>query len=198
MKHNRVYILDGVNGTGKTTLSRALSRKFGGAPIVRPFHNLNPDSHWGQTMDEEERGLRIMGVPIMTPADDMYVADMLMKMQPRVAICDRSLITGLAYGDFEKEPRRSIKEWARKYWASLLNKRHKTVLVHLIADFDSCVKRCASEGRHKHRERDEWNDLNERYIDEVHATAGLMDHTIQLDTTVLTTDEALEAVLSVG
>jgi thymidylate kinase len=198
MKHNRVYILEGVNGTGKTTLSRALSRKFGGAPIIRPFHNLNPDSHWGQTMDAEEQGLRAMGVPIQTPADDMYVADMLMKMQPRVAICDRSLITGMAYGDFEAEPRASIKEWAREYWAGLLNKNHLTVLVHLIADFDTCVKRCASEGRHKHREREEWEQLNRRYLDEVYTTANLMDKTIQLDTTVLSEDEALAMVLNVG
>lgn len=195
MKFNFVYILEGVNGTGKTTLSRLLSRHYGGAPIIRPFHNQNPNSHWGQTMDTEERNLRAMGVPIQTPADDMYVADMLMKMQPRVAICDRSLITGMSYGDFDEEPRRATREWALEYWAGMLTKHHKATLVHLVADYDTCKQRCQGEGRRPHRERDEWDQLTDKYAATVEAASKLMDRTVIIDTSVLDASDALKAVI---
>jgi thymidylate kinase len=195
VKQGRVFILEGVNGTGKTTLSRALAEALS-AVIIRPFHNVNPDSHWGQTLDPEERLLRAVGVPIQTPADDMYVADMLSKMKPSVAICDRSLITGMAYGDFDKDPRVHVKDAAREYWAGLLNKHHHTVLVHLTADYDTCVKRCAAEGRHKHREREEWDKLVGRYYTEVEMAGEYMDDVFHINTSTMETEEALKLILS--
>lgn len=189
-----IYILEGVNGTGKTTLARALSESLGGAPIVRPFHNVNPDSHWGQTMDEEERMLRAAGVPIQSPADDMYVADMVSKMRPDVAICDRSLVTGMAYGNWDEEPRASVKDAARIYWAMLLNKHHRTILVHLTADYDTCVRRCSSEGRAKHRSREEWEALNQRYYYEVEMAAKLMTDVYHFNTADMKVEDVIEMI----
>jgi thymidylate kinase len=206
MKNNRTaFILEGVNGAGKTTLARSLSRalrtRMEGcelAPIARPFHNINPDSHWGQTGDYEEKNLRAVGVPIQTPADDFYVADMIMKLLPRVVICDRSLLTGFAYGDFDRGTRSVMREWAMSYWASMLMKNHNVVLIHLTASYDACKERCGSEGREKHRSVQSWEDLAERYRKAVDQAKPYMTETVELDTGAMDLTATVDSVLNLG
>ncbi len=110
-----VVIIEGVNGTGKSTLAEALSERYNW-PVVRPWR-ANPDQHLGVADGGEQGRLRALGIPANTFVDDFYVAEML-RVLGQSAILDRSMGSGIAYGLLDgtvgkKDVSPILKEWAR-------------------------------------------------------------------------------------
>lgn len=97
-----IYILEGVNGVGKTRYAKMLREQLD-IPIVRPFRNgsLMDDCHWNADpklkSNKWQTTLEAMGVPINTHVDDLYVADFLATFRMD-CILDRSVPSAVAYG----------------------------------------------------------------------------------------------------
>lgn len=97
-----VIVLEGPNGTGKTTLSRMLSN---GSPRVGPHGRVARYRAFERALTGHENSLSLRealksaGVPLNTHVDDLYVADAIQNLYDAndVVILDRSFPSGLAY-----------------------------------------------------------------------------------------------------
>lgn len=146
-----ILILDGLNGTGKTTIAKRLAERYT-YPIYRVFRRPDTpggDVHWSSGSDTSETSfLKSVGVPYNTFVDDLYTADFLAKVRPRGVILDRSLPSAFAYGRLNGERvwkdlalAKSI--WHR--WMSMLREYPGSVYYfHFnVSDYELGRSRCA-------------------------------------------------------
>lgn len=101
-----VLVIEGIEGTGKTTLARALSDALGG--VV--YRALRGDKRLTSLEVGRWRGL---GVPVNTHAEDIFAADLLALVRPsQLVILDRSLYSGLVWGSVPRSAARElVREW---------------------------------------------------------------------------------------
>lgn len=115
-----IIILEGLNGTGKTTVAKALSDLLG-APIYKPFRR-ETDVHY---TGENQRQLFLknrLHLPINTHIEDLYIADFISVVRPRM-ILDRSLPSAIAYGLAEGDPllpKQEDLDQLVRFWETLL------------------------------------------------------------------------------
>jgi thymidylate kinase len=140
---NRIYVLEGLNGVGKSALSKVVSERLG-VPILRAFRNGNTDVHLGRDGDRRQDRLRAMGVPANTFVDEIYMADFLAATKIG-AVLDRSIGSaiafGLAYGDMKNIAHAKT---VAAEWCNIMS-RLPVVYVHLTAT--ETVRRERSKGR---------------------------------------------------
>jgi thymidylate kinase len=140
---NVIIILEGLNGGGKSTVAKRLSKRFA-LPLFRPFRRGNSDIHYGEGKEYEQR-LRGWNVPINTHIEDLYAADLLTIVDGSV-ILDRSLPSAIVYGTAEGCPLlpENTSEMFQ-FWVDLY--RGSDVLyVWLYAEYEVAKSRC--EGRY--------------------------------------------------
>lgn len=137
-----ILVLEGTNGTGKSTYAKRLSEELG-ATIIRPFRP-HSDFHFDGTT-RLERDLKHYGVPVNTHVDDLYVADILGRLEGSNnvrSILDRSMPSALAYGSARVQLLAAQRDelGLMNLWQSSL--RGASVLyVWLHADEEDCKKR---------------------------------------------------------
>ncbi len=139
-----IIVLEGVNGTGKSTYARALADGLNAA-IIRPFRQ-GPGHHFtGDTAIE--RDLKAFGVPYNTHVDELYTADMLSRLwkaRQRVSIVlDRSVGSSVAYGDVGLGDAGKL----LKLWSTLLGSDVPLLYVWLTATWSVASARLALDGR---------------------------------------------------
>lgn len=158
-----IYILEGVNGVGKSAAAKAIQAQAHNEfiPSWRPFRS-GSDVHWGHTEDETGQMLRDFGVPLNTFVDDLYVADALSTLRPEHhVILDRSLPTAIAYGRIHQETwidLHSYDIW--NYWVNRLNLAGRVFWIQLQAPYEVTKERC--EGRWCPN-KDDWTALRRTY-----------------------------------
>ena len=189
----QVVIFEGLNGTGKTTLSRAFAERWE-VPIARPFRNREPDAHTSYDETEEERNLAALTVPIATPANDLYAADMIGKLRPPRVVLDRSLITGLVYGNYDEEPAKSLRQWAREYYLECLTRHHSVVLFLLTAEYKTCRERVEATRPGRHPKKAEWSKLDKRYRHEVDKFSSMGVQVVKMSTGGVTIETSLRRI----
>lgn len=91
-------VIEGVNGVGKTTLSKGLKESLG-LRELRPFRKFR-DGHWGNNSRGSEV-LEQLRVPFNSAIEDLFMADFVAELTDVPVlehfITDRSLPSGLAY-----------------------------------------------------------------------------------------------------
>lgn len=157
-----IYILEGLNGTGKSTTAQALARALQ-APVWRPFRT-DHDVH-RSTGEDDELGQRLAAaaVPVNTYVDDLYVAEALFTLRPQHVVLDRSMPSAFVYGTLKSEPWLEDKAqsgWIWKFWESLLLGCVDVIWVQLQATYDLTVERC--DGRW-HPNKADWNKATSMY-----------------------------------
>ena len=95
-----IIVLEGVNGTGKSTYAEKLSNGLN-APVIRPFRQGSGHHFTGTTHIERE--LKALAVPYNTHVDDLYTADILGRLlkynKHLPVILDRSVGSAIAHGE---------------------------------------------------------------------------------------------------
>ncbi len=141
-----IYILEGLNGVGKSACAKYLSKHMG-LPIVRPFRGADSDTHLGHEDDHEDdhyvlSRLRDHGVPVNTFVDDIYTADFLVSTGIH-AVLDRSIASAIAYGLVNKEIE-SVHEANQllELWQSIIIKRVDVLYVNMTARRNVRKARC--------------------------------------------------------
>lgn len=140
-----IVVLEGVNGTGKTTYAEKLSKGLN-APVIRPFRQ-GPDHHFTGTT-HIERELKALGVPYNTHVDDLYTADILGRLvkQNMPVILDRSVGSAIAHGE------RPLRDAGRLIglWQQLLGPKAQVLYVWLTAPYSVALERLKADGRDGH------------------------------------------------
>lgn len=150
-----LIMLEGINGTGKSTLAAHLTERTG-LPVVRPFRDTG-GVHWATFGGEDSTGesevetnLRRAGVPINTFVDNLYLADIASKMGGSL-IMDRTMISAQVYGTLKGEALyedQYLSDWIMRYWEMLIHRcSAPVVMVHLKASYKVSKARCEAEGR---------------------------------------------------
>lgn len=125
-----LLILEGLEGTGKSTLARAVARCTN-APIYRPFRT-DEHEHMGDG-SRVEKMLGELGVAVNTYVEDVYAADLLGALRSD-AILDRSMPSGLAYslvqGLIPPDRVKELMEW----WCWRLGPRADVLYVYMRCD----------------------------------------------------------------
>ena len=125
-----LVILEGVNGTGKSTVARRLVRDFGYTRF-KPFRPPGDSGHW---TDEEGADLRAhlddLQVPANGHVEDIFSADFLRQFPALSVVLDRSLPSAFAYDSVP----RSV-DWGTLLdtWTSLLESL-KPIYIHMTAE----------------------------------------------------------------
>lgn len=187
-----ILLIEGVNGTGKTTLAQALSKKTG-FPIYRPFRTSMTDHT--ELPDKFRDGLRTMGVPVNTHAEDLYLADFLAHQyqhSPVDLILDRSMPSAVAYGLADNTmpiPGVSVLPAATTLYLVWEERMLATdvLWVHLHASFETVRER--SGARAPNRER--YNILS-KHFNQMLVRTKL--ERLVLNTDSLTTDQAVDRI----
>lgn len=144
-----IIVLEGVNGTGKSTYARRLAGGLNVA-VIRPFRQ-GPDHHFtGDTPVERE--LKAFGVPYNTHVDELYTADFLGRMlkagQRPGAVLDRSVASCIVHGDRPVSDAGSLVS----LWSRLLGADAPVVYVWLTAPWHISHERLVAAGRAEHSE----------------------------------------------
>lgn len=139
-----IIVLEGVNGTGKSTYARRLAGGLNAA-VIRPFRQ-GPDHHFtGDTPMERE--LKAFGVPYNTHVDELYTADFLGRMikagQRPGAVLDRSVASCIVHGDRPVSDASSLVN----LWSRLLGADAPVVYVWLTAPWHIAEARLKADGR---------------------------------------------------
>lgn len=139
-----IIVLEGVNGTGKSTYARMLSKGLN-APVIRPFRQ-GADHHFnGQT--HIERQLRALEVPYNTHVDDLYTADILSRLNGFTrhvpVILDRSIGSAIAHGERPLEQAGQL----ASLWHDLLGRDARVLYVWLTAPWSVVDERMGADGR---------------------------------------------------
>lgn len=137
-----IVILEGINGTGKTTIAKFLAKRLD-LVIYKPFEDAKRPNK--ATGERDYGDLQSWGVPVNTFYEDLAVADFISKIKPGI-ILDRSLPSAIAYdcaGDSA-----NYKEMI-KWWERRINQgsRDKGVYVQLNVDYDIAKNRLGVDGR---------------------------------------------------
>lgn len=145
-----IIILEGFNGTGKTTAAKALRGKYG-FKIYRPLRE-NHSDHFRDPSSPVVSQLRACRVPFNSYFDDVFAADALVQIRPEGGVVmDRSMPTALAYGLTKGEIKgRAHREALESYWIRRLKQLNDTGIpvayVWLVAAHDKAQAR--SHGEH--------------------------------------------------
>lgn len=146
-----IIILDGLEGTGKSTAAQILSDAWG-LPIYRAFR-ADPHEHWdGRT--GLKQFLCDLRVPVNTYVEDLYVVDLLATIGGD-AILDRSMPSAVAYGTLHNDWSAAEAERGFKYWAWRLTQRSD---VHYI--YMNCNNHVASTRSPGRRRREAHEDAH--------------------------------------
>lgn len=188
-----VIVLEGVNGTGKSTYAQKLSKGLN-APVIRPFR-LGPDHHFTGTT-HIERELKALGVPYNTHVDDLYTADILGRMlkfnKHLPVILDRSVGSAIAHGE------RSMGDAGRLIglWHQLLGPGTQVLYVWLTAPWETVDRRLdgdamrakLSSGKRHHFQAAEHARLHGmfRYVFEM-----VRHQKLEIDTTTVDVDDGV-------
>jgi thymidylate kinase len=110
-----IVILEGLNGTGKTTVAKTLATDHG-FRIYRPLRE-DYDAHWRNKTGSLELSLRACRVQPNTYLDDVFGADAIAQLRPDKVVLDRAMPSALAYGltkgEIKGDPHREALE---TYW----------------------------------------------------------------------------------
>lgn len=143
-----IVVLEGPEGTGKTTLSEALCARW-------DFVSYRTMA-WkgGRLRPDEIARWRELGVPVNTYVDDVYAADLLASLDHQVAlawefrlILDRSMPSGVAYTPEGPAYHRRLIEW----WVETLQPLDAR-LIHLDAPVDNLMARLPRGDTRRHPE----------------------------------------------
>lgn len=151
-----IIVLDGLEGTGKSTAARILSRQLG-LPVYRAFRP-NPDDHFnGDTL--QERMLRRLRVPVNTYVEDMFVVDLLATTGAS-AILDRSMPSAVAYGTLHKDWTEAEAAEGFSYWMDRLERCEDVSYLYMTCNRH--VSQIRSAGRR--RDLDDEAHLHDRFM----------------------------------
>lgn len=146
-----IVILDGLEGTGKSTAAKIMSEAWG-LPVYRAFRT-NSSEHWaGDT--QLEQLLRDLRVPVNTYVEDLYVADLLATIGGDV-ILDRSMPSAVAYGTLHNDWSDAEAERGFEYWVQCLAQRDDVYYIYMIchdwvASTRSSGRRARKVSEHMH------------------------------------------------
>ena len=138
-----IIVLDGLEGTGKSTAAGILSSKLG-LPVYRAFR---PEAgmHWtGDT--HLEAMLRRLRVPVNTYVEDLFMVDMLSTVGGS-AILDRSMPSAVAYGTLHKDWTEAQAIEGFSYWMDRLEQCQD--VVYLYVTCDRYIAQIRSKGRRR-------------------------------------------------
>jgi deoxyadenosine/deoxycytidine kinase len=141
-----ILILEGNNGTGKSTCAGILSEKLG-VKVCRPFRFGDSNIHWGSNGKEQYERLVALKVPINTHVDDLYAAEFLSSYQMN-AILDRPLTSAVAYGraynhDDGWYNQKGVCGKLLDFWMGMINMCPPPILyVWLEAEYGVARRRC--------------------------------------------------------
>lgn len=147
-----LLILEGLNGTGKSTYAQALAKRLG-APVFRPFRQ-SGDIHLGKGEGAKlvER-LGELAIFANCHVEDIILADFAAAVPLPTVILDRSLPSALVYGMREKQTLPRREEGAPRFaytpeacqelfemWEARLEKAG-ALWVHLVAPYSVIKER---------------------------------------------------------
>lgn len=183
-----LFVLEGPEATGKTTLSNHLTKECGFMRYraMMNDHRLTPG---------ETRFWHSAGVPVNTLADDHYTADLLAKLHrsgrdvSRVLL-DRSMPSGLAYDKrihTSPFPPEQSYMWHMEKWRARMAELD-AVIIWLDGDTDTLLERLPRDDSRRSREH---IDMIRSRLDHVMGYAGNL-RVVRVDTTNLTPDQVIE------
>lgn len=121
-----LLILEGIEGTGKTTLAKAIERDL-------MFIRYRPFTWEGPRLTSDELAAwSQLGIQANTYVEDIYAADMLAALSrrhPVRVVLDRSLPSGIVYSSLSDDQAIKLME----KW-SLLVKAASGIIIHLTGD----------------------------------------------------------------
>lgn len=156
-----ILLLDGLNGTGKTTLAGRLARYFN-LPICRVFRRPDDEHgqvHWGafepgvsegSGLSAETQLLMESKVPFNTYVDDLYTADFVAKLKPPGLILDRSMPSSMVYGTVKGESvwQGDLGKRIWRHWECMLLEYGAPVHYFMLTgDYERLRGRCEAEHR---------------------------------------------------
>lgn len=137
-----IIILEGFNGTGKTTLATSLATLLG-YRVYRPLREGN-EGHW----DDESslvRELKRCDVPLNSFIDDVFAVDAIDQLGSRNVVLDRSLPSALAYDLMSTDRQEAVES----YWIRRLKRiNESTPVLYLWMRLDHGIAKVRSGGRY--------------------------------------------------
>jgi len=185
-----ILILEGTNGTGKSTCAKLLSPILG-APVYRPFRRGNSDLHWGSCSVQEKQLREQFKVPLNTHIEDLYVADLISTVETNI-ILDRSIPSAISYGLMEHDPllpNDTVELFF--YWQKMLLEQ-KALYVWMTATYDTARKRSINR-------IPSWWPINREQYDELESTFSILYSLCELSKLCVNTenmgvDEVVETI----
>lgn len=154
-----IVILEGINGTGKTTVASEINKKIG-FPVYRAFKSFSTYEHFD---DESEYGwLKDMNVPFNTHVDDLYVSDFVKTVLCDV-ILDRSMPSAIAYGsvyDGEFYNEKLVQSTLFGNWQNNMLQVKDCLYVWLEGNYETMKERCTGRW---HPNKSEYKQLNQKF-----------------------------------
>ena len=128
-----ILALEGVEATGKSTITRLLCGGLVGNPSWRTYRALRRGDKW-ETGEAEE--WQEAGGPANTFVEDVFAIDMIKKIGATNVIFDRSLPSGIVYNDLMWTSDGTLAPRAVKllHWWSALMVESRGLLVYLHGD----------------------------------------------------------------
>jgi thymidylate kinase len=187
-----IIVLEGVNGTGKSTYAEKLSKGLT-APVIRPFRQ-GPDHHFTGTT-HIERELKALGVPYNTHVDDLYTADILgrlLKFNKHLpVILDRSVGSAIAHGE------RPLRDAGRLIglWQQLLGPDTQLLYVWLTAPYSIAADRLLKDKRGAEESSEAFGDHKRlhglfRYVFEM-----VRHPKLEIDTATIAVDDGVLQII---
>lgn len=145
-----IIVIEGMEGTGKTTLAQGLEEALG-IQHYRPLRPSGVGSHWDVVTDHV-RLLQRFAVPFNTMAEDFFTADVLAHFGVS-AILDRSMPSGVAYSMVPfKEASRALDWWEQRLVGC------EPLCIQLNCSRSVCVERV----KERAHERSRWLNIRDR------------------------------------
>jgi thymidylate kinase len=157
-----IVLVEGLNGVGKTTYVRALSKKLGISPY-RPFRK-NLGEHWDESGGRLEKDfLEALRIPVNNHVEEMYIADFARSVGVSF-IQDRTMLSSLAYGRVENQSEGWYNEGDNaqalfELWESIYREADGVLLLYLTAPFETAKQRAGARALTKEK----WKKLDAQY-----------------------------------
>lgn len=194
-----ILMLEGANGTGKTTLAQALSQRWS-VPLYRVFKTQAPNTHApdGLVVKTEADGtlaqLASLGVELNSHVEELFLIDFLSVFKPS-AIMDRGMPSAIAYG--REQVRLGIRQatdWevAWDIWEERASGAG-VVYVWLTAPHPVAKARCLEQGRQGAKK--EVHDRLHKSFEWTFNRTKLQK--VRIDTSTMTLESTLKRLLGV-